>query len=264
MEDKSSTNMFLVAIVAMVAIVSLVVLYFYVMTPSPEAYMSGYDESGVITGEAAQLRSKEYAAMTRGRVGSQQVKTTSTDQRIRPGGLPREALSGRLPQDNVPKETPCNDLDKDGYQNQSSPLGCSLSTSADCNDADSYTHPGAFDYCDGRDNNCDGTIEDPSVCPVCTDSDGGYDPTTPGRVTETRGQIIAYGNQLAAYTYFEDDKCRGDTLYEYSCGPSNAGAFKSTLRVNMTDCASLGLTCYDSWQDRYYAGPKKAAYCRNK
>ena len=56
------------------------------------------------------------------------------------------------------------DADYDGYGNATDTIGaCSLPegyvvNDQDCDDSDPTTHPGAIEICDGKDNNCDGTI----------------------------------------------------------------------------------------------------------
>lgn len=74
----------------------------------------------------------------------------------------------------------CADSDGDGYQGRS-PSGCTRGTTLDCNDADRNIRPGATDYCDNIDQDCDGiAIEN---CPTCTDSDGGQNAATGGSTT---------------------------------------------------------------------------------
>ena len=75
------------------------------------------------------------------------------------------------------------DSDSDGYGNPDismiecdQPVGF-VADSSDCDDADSDTFPGAIEFCDGYDNNCDGSIDedsaaDASVWYADTDADG--------------------------------------------------------------------------------------------
>ena len=56
----------------------------------------------------------------------------------------------------------CYDPDGDGYgecPNCGTENGCSYNET-DCNSTDNTTYPGAIEYCDGKDNDCDGIIDD--------------------------------------------------------------------------------------------------------
>lgn len=65
-------------------------------------------------------------------------------------------------------EPPCTDLDGDGYgvgETGDCPLCVERGLcEEDCNDNDASMNPGLLDTCDGKDNNCDGEIDEPIPC----------------------------------------------------------------------------------------------------
>ncbi len=64
---------------------------------------------------------------------------------------------------------PCLDPDGDGYGETGTHLGnCLHLEQADCNNNDIEVYPGAIEFCDGKDNNCNGQIdEDPGFFNNC-------------------------------------------------------------------------------------------------
>ncbi len=73
-----------------------------------------------------------------------------------------------------------HDYDGDGFGAESSgyTIACSLpqyyaTKVGDCNDNDSAVYPGAAEICDGKDNNCNGAVDEGlAIATYCTDQDG--------------------------------------------------------------------------------------------
>jgi hypothetical protein len=70
----------------------------------------------------------------------------------------------------------CTDIDADGYGSPGS-SACPGGSEEDCDDRRPATHPGAFEICDGLDNNCSLTADDA----VCEDFDIDSDNMVDGR-----------------------------------------------------------------------------------
>ncbi len=93
------------------------------------------------------------------------------------------------------------DFDDDGYGDASSPTtACELPSgyvadSTDCDDSDSSIHPGADEYCNNIDDDCDGTIDndaiDRSTWYADSDTDGFGDPDSGTEACEQPSGYIA-------------------------------------------------------------------------
>ena len=101
------------------------------------------------------------------------------------------------------------DTDGDGHGDPSTTaLGCSaptghVSDATDCDDGVATTFPGADEYCNGVDDNCDGAVDEASALDAATwyaDTDGdGY-----GSATSTMGACVAPTGHVASGTDCDD------------------------------------------------------------
>ena len=93
------------------------------------------------------------------------------------------------------------DADGDGFGNvDASKLLCSpaagfVANSSDCDDADAGIHPGAAEFCDGKDNNCDGQVAEGTACTGTTAAI---------RINAGGPQTTLAGNTFVADQYFLD------------------------------------------------------------
>jgi hypothetical protein len=91
--------------------------------------------------------------------------TVNTRQEICGNGID-DNCNGQVDEDCTVAKTWYRDADGDGYGNAnntvtavSQPQGF-VESNSDCNDTDSSVHPGATELCDGKDNDCNGLMDD--------------------------------------------------------------------------------------------------------
>ncbi len=122
------------------------------------------------------------------------------------------------------------DADGDGYGDAGEPVeACSappghVADDTDCDDTDASIHPDAVEVCDGKDNDCDGTVDEDSKAYFYNDSDGdghGDSANAAYTCTAPTGYVDAGGDCNDAdpaihpgaqeYCNGVDDDCDGDT-----------------------------------------------------
>ena len=127
------------------------------------------------------------------------------------------------------------DLDGDGYDNSNPGEAGDDGLPLDCNDDDNTVNPGAFEICDGKDNDCDGLIDE---------SDGDC----------SSGEVCSFGTCNAVVCdldsdcgvdgFFDGRFCTTEDIYqnyiEYTC--ENPGTISSSCTQDVeprivTDCA---------------------------
>ncbi len=114
-----------------------------------------------------------------------------------------------------------------------------------CDGGDGYQ---GREFCDGRDDNCDGVIDGtpsvPSICPTCTDSDGGNIPLIGGIVVQTDRMLDGSIRRNESV-----DTCfSSEYLYEFSCRSIFGG---SQAYTNVQNCYGMGLRCVSAGSGAY-------------
>lgn len=190
------------------------------------------------------------------------------------------------------------DLDGDGHGDpDAARTGCGdpsgVASTDDCDDADSSLHPGAEEVCDGRDNNCDGLVddEDPAVVgqtPWYPDADGdtyGASDATPRRSCVRNGTDVADDSDCndanSSVNADAEEVCDGhdndcdglvddadpDLLGEVDWYPDADGdGYGDAAAIAVISCASIdgsvaeGTDCDDADHD---VNPGEAEVCNN-
>jgi hypothetical protein len=146
------------------------------------------------------------------------------------------------------RETYYWDVDGDGVGGSKSISACSawphtVTSTGDCNDADRTAYPGATEYCDGKDNDCDGTADesDSLVCRFIDKGDGTVLDTKTGlywlKIANLGGGAVTYGQAL------EGVENSRDGSYGLSDG-SWTGAWRlPTLEEMKGLCGYCGYLC---------------------
>ena len=181
--------------------------------PGADEYCDGHDDDcdGVVDEDTAVDASDWYAdadADGYGDAGSSSVACTApsgsvadgtdcddSDASINPGAAETcngvdDDCDGDVDEDSATDaSTWYADADADGYGDAgASTVACSVPTgytsdATDCDDADAAANPGADEYCDGHDDDCDGVVDEDDALDASTwytdgDTDGYGDPTS--------------------------------------------------------------------------------------
>jgi hypothetical protein len=156
------------------------------------------------------------------------------------------------------------DADSDGYGDAASadidcyqPTGY-VADATDCDDSEATTYPGADEYCDGHDDNCDGDIDEDTSVDVSTwyadtDSDGYGDAAstdiecyTPTNyvmdATDCDDSDITTNPGADEYCDGHDDNCDGDIDEDTSVDVSTW--YADTDSDGYGDAASTDIDCY--------------------
>jgi hypothetical protein len=132
------------------------------------------------------------------------------------------------------------DADADGY-----------GAACDCNDADPATHPGAAEVCDGRDNDCDGAIDDQPACNRTCDQDE----KRAGELRVTTGPANAVGPVLAwsgsAYGLAWIDSRDGHTEIYFARLDASGAKIGADVRVTQVSSSKNGVRLV--WSGSEYA-----------
>jgi hypothetical protein len=128
----------------------------------------------------------------------------------------------------------CHDADHDGYFAES---GCG--TAVDCNDSDSNIHPGAVEIaCDGKDNDCDGTID------PCYVGNG-----TGGCISGSCG-IVSCDNGWGNCNGISADGCEKNiNIDPYNCGSCGHSCSLPNATSTCSNGVCIIVSCNPGWTD---------------
>jgi Putative metal-binding motif len=124
------------------------------------------------------------------------------------------------------------------------PVGYAM-TSGDCNDFNEIIFPGASERCDGKDNNCDGRIDEAVVSqPYCEDKDGDGHGIVGGATKMDCAPSVGFGD------------CKGD------CDDRNPAVYPGAPEIcdgkdnncNGSFDEGVRMTCGEGWCRRYALG----------
>lgn len=122
---------------------------------------------------------------------------------------------------------PETDLDSDGY----------YACTNDCNDGNAAINPGAYEVCDGVDNNCNGLVDDSGT------AEGNRPPTANagGPYTVNLGEIVTLDGAGSS----DPDKGCGDSIVSYNWDLNNDGIFNEasgpTPSLTADQLSALGI-----------------------
>jgi len=147
----------------------------------------------------------------------------------------------------------CFDYDGDGYDD------CNIGDDGDdhkeidCNDQDDSVHPNAFEICDGKDNDCDGFIDEAdgdcgigSVCSLgtCVDvacdreSDCGLDGFFDGRFCDGTGNNDVYQNYI-------DFTCENPGTISSSCSQDVEARLVTQCSSTCSEGSCISINCFN-------------------
>ncbi len=166
-------------------------------------------------------------------------------------------------------ETPCLDHDNDGYAVCAG--SCQLpaeKTCGDCDDNRSSVRPGAAEACNGRDDDCDGQVDDGNPGGGASCGTGQHGVCATGTRTCVSGSLACVRNQAPSPEVCTggldedcDDKVDGQ---DADCGPCLDHDNDGYAVCNGTCQLPAGKTCGDCDDDRSSVRPGAAEACNGR
>jgi len=130
--------------------------------------------------------------------------------------------------------------------------------SSDCDDADPSIHPGALDICDGRDNNCNGEIDEGEDLPGCTTYYRDHDEDGYGDMAHSKCLCGPSGD----YTAHSGDDCDDERADVNPAAAEVCDGVDNDCNGQADEQGAIGCVAYyiDSDEDGY-GGPHSECLC---